>query len=344
MNPNKFPDHILKIIHTHIVHSKSLYFPEVCIFLTLLRLRLVSKNFKNYISDLKWNTNGGFIDYEYTDPNLVSESDKKHTIASIRKSVTDKNTNIDILKDICRLLGLTRSHAKPELQQKILEFLPPTDTLYDLEFILHLHYLKSRLVTHSSAISDYKLKPIELDAIPCEERRNPHYAVGPPMKLYLLRDVIELLHKKFPEYDDFKLNLDKSEQRKQKVLETKKRKMVVLKMNQSIRRNLLQRDLSAKGLELRTDSRLCVEYIQLGNIARDLVVNIMDEMRFFYNHTNYNAIMSDLMSDRENRMDFAGTSHDAKGVAFKQWRKTKTHETIMAIVPQYTINRFYHSK
>ena len=45
--------------------------------------------------------------------------------------------------------------------------------------------------------------------------------------------------------------------------------------------------LAARGLALRTDSRLCQQYIQGAKLSLGGVVNIMDEMRFYFAHTDY---------------------------------------------------------
>ena len=45
--------------------------------------------------------------------------------------------------------------------------------------------------------------------------------------------------------------------------------------------------LAARGLALRADSRLCQQYIEEGQLSLRWVVNVMDEMRFYFAHTDY---------------------------------------------------------
>jgi hypothetical protein len=64
--------------------------------------------------------------------------------------------------------------------------------------------------------------------------------------------------------------------------------------------------LAARGLALRADSRLCQQYIEQGQLSLRWVVNVMDEMRFYFAHTNYD-------DRREELKEVGGVGRDGMG-------------------------------
>jgi len=64
----------------------------------------------------------------------------------------------------------------------------------------------------------------------------------------------------------------------------------------SQRREELKNALAVHGLELRNDSVVCAEYIQQGTGELESIVKLMRQMNFFYKHTNYPVIYSQLSS------------------------------------------------
>lgn len=68
------------------------------------------------------------------------------------------------------------------------------------------------------------------------------------------------------------------------------------------RETLLVADLHAEGLTLRSDSKLCENYIEHGDEQNDSerrdIVTIMLEMRFYFDETNYEKIFETLASER----------------------------------------------
>jgi hypothetical protein len=70
--------------------------------------------------------------------------------------------------------------------------------------------------------------------------------------------------------------------------------VVAREVERQQRKNQLVMALAERGLELRSDSTLCERYIN-GDQAYTLqnLVNIMDEMRFYFNHTRYAEFYDD---------------------------------------------------
>lgn len=77
--------------------------------------------------------------------------------------------------------------------------------------------------------------------------------------------------------------------------------------DRAAREKELRAALAARGLELRSDSRLCEQYIWFGKGSLDKLVNTMEEMRFYFTHTSYPS---------EVRYT---SSQEAKNRALTQW-------------------------
>lgn len=83
---------------------------------------------------------------------------------------------------------------------------------------------------------------------------------------------------------------------------------------------------------LRNDSVMCKRYIENGEYGCDRVVDIMVEMRFFYNHTAYRTIREEMY--RYNRYTSPEKlSHMAKEVALKLWRKSANNNSDLLLLP-----------
>lgn len=80
--------------------------------------------------------------------------------------------------------------------------------------------------------------------------------------------------------------------------------------------------LEARGCKLRSDSRLCQEYITHGNYNPVAIVNIMVEMAFYYDHTSY---LIDYEDEKYNCLEYRGrydpdeVSESAKSRALCTW-------------------------
>lgn len=83
---------------------------------------------------------------------------------------------------------------------------------------------------------------------------------------------------------------------------------VHISVMQTARNLRLCRALEERGLKLRNDSRTCWNFIRSGTGSIVELVEIADEMRFFFENTEYNAIMTD--KRRFHRRYFGGYSSD----------------------------------
>jgi hypothetical protein len=64
--------------------------------------------------------------------------------------------------------------------------------------------------------------------------------------------------------------------------------------SKATRREWIVSALRGVGCELREDSRLCEKYIEEGEGDLDIICKIMVEMKFYYAHTDYKAILDDI--------------------------------------------------
>ena len=81
------------------------------------------------------------------------------------------------------------------------------------------------------------------------------------------------------------------------------------------RQEELETKLHQRGLELRSDSRLCDAYIDHGKGNVDEIVNIMHEMDFYHQHTEYRAFYRKAWSSEKQYSGWCNPddiSHEAK--------------------------------
>lgn len=87
---------------------------------------------------------------------------------------------------------------------------------------------------------------------------------------------------------------------REKYVETGDEAALMLLSDIGRRHDDLLRALIARGCTLRSDSRLCRVFIEEGNGSIDDIVNIMDEMKFFFGHTDYSERMRRGLMARHN--------------------------------------------
>jgi hypothetical protein len=75
-----------------------------------------------------------------------------------------------------------------------------------------------------------------------------------------------------------------------------------IKKKTNDRRKMLIAKLNERNLELRSDSKICRDYIEGYRNDIDNVVNIMDEMAYYYNCTDYPAVMNRLVESFKERL------------------------------------------
>eukprot|EP00877_Chromochloris_zofingiensis_P013047 jgi/Chrzof1/7997/UNPLg00048.t1 len=102
------------------------------------------------------------------------------------------------------------------------------------------------------------------------------------------------------------------------------------------RRQQLLQALSAKGLELRRDSKLCQMYIQDGKVDFEAVVNTVAEMAFLHQHTDYRQCIREVREELlEQQLGYstATLSAMAKERALKRWALQQNGRNDSGAVP-----------
>jgi hypothetical protein len=182
-----------------------------------------------------------------------------------------------------------------------------------------------RRVSRTTSKKEFDLKDADIEHLTYTTAVNPHYRSGPRMRLYLLRDCIQVAVQKHGSFDEVRQALRdktlKSEARKQKRDENEQRRF-------SARRQELLDAFEPRHLQIRDDSRLCEEYLsrKKGDIgtARS-IARIMDEMRFYKNHTNYDEYWSECRHRcirRKGYFDRDEISQEAKDLALQDFVQT----------------------
>ena len=149
--------------------------------------------------------------------------------------------------------------------------------------------LNSR-ITRTRAMAEYRLNADDMEPLPHLSKPNPHNSNGvehAPMRLYKMRDIVRtalLKHGGLSGLEDVQHDIAT---RKQKFRENKETKM-------QMRREELADALAEKGLEIRSDSYLCEQYINgSGRIPIRSVVDDAVEMDFYFKHTDYSDFLDD---------------------------------------------------
>lgn len=226
--------------------------------------------------------------------------------------------------------------------------------------------LKSQLITATRAKKEYVLTESDLDKLPCTLANNPHYKCAAPMRLYKLVDIMDLANAKHASLEDARSrrqsialkaavtrqqNTEALYQRVNETLDTwgvnqdalriYSRRATIFLDNLSSRnehavlselRECWQRlvhlrsALAQKGLALRQDSRLCSSFIDYNNGDLDEIVSTMEEMNFYFEHTNYERLREEAFDRIVRREKYykgihTDASEDGKEKALREWTK-----------------------
>lgn len=126
-------------------------------------------------------------------------------------------------------------------------------------------------------------------------------------------------------------------------------RLIQQRREQQRRRELLQGALRQRGLQLRADSRMCSQFIYDGqrNVAE--VVDMMEEMQFFFDHTNYRHVFTrlrienlDLDFPSYRRRPSSEISREAKDLALEEWCRGQTAEECLSGAPSPLRDRIDH--
>ena len=233
--------------------------------------------------------------------------------------------------------------------------------------------IKDEMICLSDAKSDYFLTQGDLTNLEYIEKNNPHYRRASSMKLFNKINIIDVFCDKYDvTYDQVEekrkelLNM-KNSKRTEKMKKRKEQLVNILNENRInpninnrdfdnyldgrepvqniagkiIRERELKNMLQQKGLQLRSDSKLCDDYIEgCSDLSVHEIVETMETMNFLYTKTNYRNIMNNVIENQRNNyygdrhVDYVDASYTAKRIAIKEWIK-KNH---IDNLPQFVKN------
>lgn len=172
-----------------------------------------------------------------------------------------------------------------------------------LSHILSVHDIRTDYIddtgttyTKTQAKSTFLLTDKDMDALPCTEKCNPRFRSAHPMKIYTSRVLIQKAKEK---YGTRRLMLEHVAARKNRALKRQKTKENIRLQ----RHDELVEKLGQRGLELRSDSRLCSAYIENGKGDANEIANIMHEMDFYHRYTDYRQIYREIWREEK---EYAG--------------------------------------
>lgn len=121
------------------------------------------------------------------------------------------------------------------------------------------------------------------------QTKNLHYKSAAPMKLFTVRDLRHASLSKHGSFEALYAHLDKKADKASKATITKK-------ANKADRKLVLVHLLGQLGLELRNDSALCYQFINIGEVNGWNEVNIserMAQMRWLHEYTRYSTYIDE---------------------------------------------------
>jgi hypothetical protein len=215
---------------------------------------------------------------------------------------------IDSVKAMCirdrlRQSGLKVSGVKSQIYARLLEhhaLLPPVPpNIIPSQLRAVFVVPDDARITVTEAKTTYRLKEEHLVGMDEELQTNPVRRRAPAMRLYLEREVMLAQWEK----DDKKLR-DKAERARDRAINGPRPRAppapkTLAQLARTARKNrkiALTARLEDHGLELRSDSRMCEEYVQYGGDI-DTVVQMMIEMEFFVTRTRYSEFFDQIVDE-----------------------------------------------
>lgn len=262
------------------------------------------------------------------------------------------------IRDRLRQSGLKVSGVKAQIYARLLEHhavLPPVPyNVIPSQLRQVFAVPNDARITVTEAKTTYRLKEEHLEGLDEELKTNPVRRSAPAMRLYLKREVMLAQWAK----DDKKLR-DKAERDRDRAINgprprpppAPKTPAQLARTARKTRKIALTSRLEDHGLELRSDSRMCEEYIQYGGHI-DAVVEMMVEMEFFVTRTRYSEFFDQIVDefervhwrdthlDREmweyrERWDRDEVSHEAKDMALDAYMKAGLG---LALIPEHLVH------
>ena len=199
---------------------------------------------------------------------------------------------------------------------------------------------KETKITKTMAMQKYHLTDKDLVGLDHELCTNPRFRSSAPMKLFFLLHIVRASIRKWGSKSNMETTLAIKEERA-------RQRRVTKASRENKRRNDLVKALRGRGLALRGDSRVCEEFIVKGKRKLDEVVDTMEEMKFFHEHTNYRECYAqERRCDLEDRgrYDPDEVSAFAKAMAMKTFTEGIPGAHPPACLPRSLHDQFYHIK
>lgn len=186
-----------------------------------------------------------------------------------------------------------------------------------------------KLITKTDAIKEYALSADDLEDVRNINYKNAYRSIT---FLYLRSDIKRIAIEKYGSEE--KLN-EKIKSKNKRSDENKKIKEETVTKN----REKLKNYFDQIGLKIRSDSKLCENYIKYGDkcgMTVEKIGQIMKEMEFFYNYTDYPNILKKNRYDSDDSDDDEETLRDdSKEEAIKKYIKENFSDThkLMETIP-----------
>lgn len=221
---------------------------------------------------------------------LLAHEDYMAMDSEARANTTDgAGLPFDILTIIFKKLDIASLFTMIKVSRQFREMADDiVDTRERFEFNLRRAVTSEHTtMTVTRAKDEFMLNDGDLLNLRYESKQNPYSRSAAPMRLYSLEDLYKKTMDKYETWEHFKERRDKRKQ-------TSTVRALTHEENQKERRAELKRALAVYGLELRTDSSQCEQYIHSGRGVNgetlDDVVKVMRQMNFYYNETSYKRL------------------------------------------------------
>ena len=168
------------------------------------------------------------------------------------------------------------------------------------------------------------------------------------LRTYCSLSSTQILTNNYLEIDEVLLELQQNKEKEEKEEEEEKERVQreeKCQIEKTERQVQLEKALERNGLTLRSDSRLCLKFIEIGTPTLDEVVEMMVEMAWFFKETKYAAFRQSIYSKSKQspiRIDCDELSLVAKRKALEDYIEHQPKN--LDQIPKSLIKKFYSDK
>jgi hypothetical protein len=237
----------------------------------------------------------------------------------------DEESTVANMRSYMKLCGLKGSGNKADIWEIISEFqrdiievngIPLSD-----EFMGKYNAVKDKMVYAKTAKEKYGLTKKDLDILSYTVVKNPYCSTS-VSSIYSVNDIIKRSKERFGDLKGLEKRFDQKRKRGEVIKRKKREKEVKEDIKKEERGEELRFLFKKRNLSYRSNSRLCDQFIENNIGDPDRIVDIMEEMDFYYNKTCYQEEYSDIVKGyREygDRYDRDEVSEMAKGYALRKF-------------------------